>query len=84
MQNTDMTDILEKLPILQDGAHPWISKLDDALVGIQPAIGDIKRLLASLLGLPMMEEIPEKAGLQRYVGTAVNDPELFEAGCGEH
>lgn len=26
-QNSDLSDILEKLPILQEGAHPWISKL---------------------------------------------------------
>ncbi len=49
LQNTDMTDILDKLPILQDGAHPWISKLDDTLVVTQPTMLDIKRLLASLL-----------------------------------
>ncbi|XP_076866938.1 uncharacterized protein LOC143518376 [Brachyhypopomus gauderio] len=81
-QNTDMSDILEKLPTLQDGAHPWISKLEEIMVGTQPAIGDIKRLLANLLGVPAMEEIILKAGLNRYVGTAVNDPELFSANRG--
>ncbi|KAL6475707.1 hypothetical protein MHYP_G00167470 [Metynnis hypsauchen] len=81
-QNTDMSDILEKLPTLQDGAHPWISKLEEIMVGTQPAIGDIKRLLANLLGVPAMEEILQKAGLDRYVGTAVNDPELFSANRG--
>ena len=78
-QNTDMSDILEKLPILQDGAHPWTSKVDEALVGTQPAMGDIKKLLASILGVPAMDEILEKAGLRRHIGTAVNDPELFAA-----
>ncbi|KAL6473216.1 hypothetical protein MHYP_G00194040 [Metynnis hypsauchen] len=78
-QNTDMSDILEKLPTLQSGAYPWISKLEEIMVGTQPAIGDIKRLLANLLGVPAMEEILQKAGLDRYVGTAVNDPELFSA-----
>ncbi|KAL7889589.1 hypothetical protein AOLI_G00018470 [Acnodon oligacanthus] len=81
-QSTDMSDILEKLPTLQDGAHPWISKLEEIMVGTQPAIGDIKRLLANLLGVPAMEEILQKAGLNRYVGTAVNDPELFSANRG--
>ncbi|KAK6299147.1 hypothetical protein J4Q44_G00306570 [Coregonus suidteri] len=60
LQNTDMSDILEKLPTLQDGAYPWISKLEEITVGTQSAIGDIKRL-------------------HRYVGTAVNDPELLAA-----
>ncbi|XP_049338481.1 uncharacterized protein LOC111191565 [Astyanax mexicanus] len=78
-QNTDMSDVLEKLPTIQDGAYPWISKLEEIMVGTQPAIGDIKRLLANLLGVPAMEEILQKAGLDRYVGTAVNDPELFSA-----
>ena len=78
-QNTNMSDILEKLPVLQDGAHPWTSKVDEALVGTQPAMGDIKKLLASILGVPAMEEILEKAGLRRHIGTAVNYPELFAA-----
>ncbi|KAI4881961.1 hypothetical protein NFI96_008338 [Prochilodus magdalenae] len=77
--NTDMSDILEKLPTLQEGAHPWISKLEELMVGTQPAVGDIKRLLANLLGVPAMGEILQKAGLGRYVGTAVNDAELFAA-----
>ncbi|KAI4891645.1 hypothetical protein NFI96_002986 [Prochilodus magdalenae] len=55
--NTDMSDILEKLPTLQEGAHPWISKLEELMVGTQPAVGDIKRLLANLLGVPAMGEI---------------------------
>lgn len=42
-QNTDMSDILEKLPTLQDGANPWISKLKELLVGTQPAMGEIKK-----------------------------------------
>ncbi|KAK6322471.1 hypothetical protein J4Q44_G00072630 [Coregonus suidteri] len=79
LQNTDMSDILEKLPTLQDGAYPWISKLEEITVGTQSAIGDIKRLLANLLGIPGMEEIFQRAGLHRYVGTAVNDPELLAA-----
>ncbi|KAG8007303.1 hypothetical protein GBF38_012640 [Nibea albiflora] len=56
-QNTDMSEIIEKLPIRQDGAHPWTSKVDEILVGTQPAMGDIKKLLASLLGVLVMDEI---------------------------
>ncbi|KAE8278128.1 hypothetical protein D5F01_LYC23801 [Larimichthys crocea] len=78
-QHTDMSEIMEKLPTLQDGAHPWTSKLDEILVGTQPAMGDIKKLLASLLGVAVMDELLEKAGLQRYIGTTINDPELFAA-----
>ncbi|XP_027140982.1 uncharacterized protein LOC113747068 [Larimichthys crocea] len=74
-----MSDILEKLPTLQDGAHPWISKLEELMVGTHMAVGDIKKLLASLLGIAGMEELLQKAGLNRYVGTAVKDSELFAA-----
>jgi len=81
-QNTDLSDILEKLPTLQDGAYPWISKLEELMVGTQPAMGDMKRLLANLLGVPAMEEILQKAGLNRYVRTAVYDSELFAASRG--
>lgn len=80
--NTDMTEIIDKLPPLQEGAHPWISKLEEATMGIQPAMGDIKRLLANLLGVPEMEEILTRAGLHRYVATSVHDPELFSANKG--
>ncbi|XP_075943359.1 uncharacterized protein LOC142946133 [Anarhichas minor] len=82
-QSADMSNILEKLPTLQDGAHPWISKLEEILVGEQPAMGDIKRLLANLVGIHAMGEILQKAGLNRYVGTAVNDSELFAANRGQ-
>ncbi|XP_037622966.1 uncharacterized protein LOC119486724 [Sebastes umbrosus] len=82
-QSTDMSDILEKLPTLQDGAYPWISKLEEITVGTHLAMGDVKRLLASLLGVTGMDEILQKAGLDRYVGTAVNDSELFAAHRGQ-
>ncbi|XP_054862101.1 uncharacterized protein LOC118471119 [Amphiprion ocellaris] len=81
-QNTDVSDILEQLQTLQDGAYPWISKLEEVLVGTQPAMGDIKRLLASLLGVPVMEEILQQVGLNRYVATVVNDADLFAASRG--
>ncbi|KAE8299708.1 hypothetical protein D5F01_LYC02121 [Larimichthys crocea] len=64
-QSSDMSDILEKLPTLQDGAHPWISKLEEIMVGTHMAVGDIKKLLASLLGIAGMEELLQKAGLNR-------------------
>ncbi|XP_047446550.1 uncharacterized protein LOC125011393 isoform X3 [Mugil cephalus] len=76
-QSTDISDILEKLPTLQDGAHPWISKLEEIMVGTQAAVGDIKRLLANILGVPAMGEILQRAGLNCYVETAVNDSELL-------
>jgi len=82
LQSTDMSNILEKLPIIQDGAHPWIAKLEEIMIGSQPAMGDIKRLLANLVGVHGMGEILQKAGLMRYVGTAVNDSELFAASRG--
>ncbi|XP_013886463.1 protein MNN4 [Austrofundulus limnaeus] len=45
--------------------QPWVSKLEEAFTGTQPAMGDIKRLLANLLGVPAMEELLQKAGLHR-------------------
>lgn len=78
-QNSDMSEILEKLPILQDGAHPWITKLEELLTETQPAVGDIKRLLANLIGVSAMEEILQKVGMPGFIATAVNDAELFSA-----
>ncbi|KAE8282237.1 hypothetical protein D5F01_LYC19636 [Larimichthys crocea] len=68
-----MSDILEKLPTLQDGAHPWISKLEELMVGTHMAVGDIKKLLASLLGIAGMEELLQKAGLNRQRKEEVQD-----------
>ncbi|KAM3611919.1 uncharacterized protein V6R79_025872 [Siganus canaliculatus] len=81
-EHTDLSDILEKLPILQNGAHPWIATLEELMVGTHPATGDIKRLLANLVGVPAMEELFDKAGIARYVATSVNDSELFAANRG--
>lgn len=52
-------------------------------MGTQPAVGDIKRLLANLIGVAAMEEILQKAGMPCFIATAVNDAELFSAhrGC---
>ncbi|XP_056297836.1 uncharacterized protein LOC130211175 [Pseudoliparis swirei] len=82
LQSTDMSAILEKLPIIEDGAHPWIAKLEQILVGDLPAMGDIKKLLANVVGVYSMEDILEKAGLNQYVGTSVNDSDLFAASRG--
>lgn len=67
------------LPILQEGTHPWILKLEELLIGTQPAAEDIKRVLANLIGVSAMEELLQKAGTPRFIGTAVNDVELFSA-----
>ena len=82
LQSTDMSAILEKLPVIEDGAHPWIAKLEQILVGDLPAMGDIKKLLANVVGIYSMEDILEKAGLNQYVGTSVNDSDLFAASRG--
>ena len=49
------------------------------MVGSQPAMSDIKRLPANILGVPAMEEILQTAGLNPFVRTSANDSELFAA-----
>ena len=56
--------------------------MEELDVRTHPAMGDMKRLLTNLLGVPAMEEILQKVGLNRYVRTAVNDSELFAANRG--
>nr|XP_049594453.1 uncharacterized protein LOC125979818 [Syngnathus scovelli]XP_049594454.1 uncharacterized protein LOC125979818 [Syngnathus scovelli] len=82
-QNSDMSAILEKLPTIQDGAHPWISKLEECMVGTQFAVGDIKRLLANVVGVHTMKDILGKAGLHRFATTSANDSDLFAAVQGQ-
>ncbi|KAM9781201.1 uncharacterized protein ACBT44_022501 isoform 1-T3 [Syngnathus typhle] len=82
-QNSDMSAILEKLPTIQDGAHPWISKLEECMVGTQFAVGDIKRLLANVVGVHTMKDLLGKAGLHHFATTSANDSDLFAAVRGQ-
>ena len=75
--HTDVTELTHRLPPLQEGAFPFISKLEQLLVGTQLAMADIKRLLALVVGVPEMEAIFTRAGLLRYIGSAVHDADLF-------
>lgn len=73
-QNTDMSDIIEKLPILQDGTQPWFAKLEEVLTGTQPALGHMKKQ-----GVPGVEDHLERAGLHPHITTTVHDADLFPA-----
>lgn len=49
------------------------------MVGTQTADGDIEQLLASLFGVPAIEKLLQKDGMQHFMATAVNDAEVFSA-----
>ena len=74
---TDMTDLVNQLPPLLEGAFPWISKLEQLTVGTQLAMADIKSLLALVVGVPAMDAVLERAGLRQYIDTKRNDGDLF-------
>lgn len=79
LENSGRPEILEKLPTLQDGARPWISKLEELLVDKEPPVGDIKRMLTSVIEVPAMKRLLQTAGMIHFIATAVNDAELFYA-----
>ncbi|XP_036071017.1 uncharacterized protein LOC118599606 isoform X1 [Oryzias melastigma] len=61
-QSVDLTGLVARLPDLHDGAAKWIRVFEEETVGKMLAIGDIKAVLAQILGVPTMENIIHKTG----------------------
>lgn len=57
---TDLAGLIARLPQLDQGAGKWIRAFEEETVGKMLAIGDMKALLAQLLGTKKMEEIVQK------------------------
>lgn len=78
-QNSDVSDLFEKLPVLQEGVHPWISKFEELLVGTKPAMVHIKTPLANIIGVAAVVEVLQKSGIKRFVATARHSVDLLSA-----
>ena len=75
--NVDVSDVVSKLPPIQEGASPWISKFEQIMIGTQLAMGDIRRLLSTLIGPAAMNDIFRKARLDKYIDTGAYDGDFF-------
>ena len=77
MPQADIDIILKKSPLIEEGALAFLSRIDEAFVGDQPSVGDVKRLLVKVLGQSRLAEAYQRAGIGRHATTSVHDPELF-------
>ncbi|KAJ8349469.1 hypothetical protein SKAU_G00245990 [Synaphobranchus kaupii] len=73
-----MLGLVERLPDIHEGAGKWIRALEEETMGKLLAVGDLKALLARLLGMARMEEVLMKSGLQAAVNTPNLDGASFD------
>ncbi|KAJ8356711.1 hypothetical protein SKAU_G00195050 [Synaphobranchus kaupii] len=73
-----MLGLVERLPDIHEGAGKWIRAIEEETMGKLLAVGDLKALLARLLGMARMEEVLMKSGLQAAVNTPYLDGASFD------
>ncbi|KAJ8360930.1 hypothetical protein SKAU_G00174550 [Synaphobranchus kaupii] len=73
-----MLGLVEHLPDIHEGAGKWIRALEEETMGKLLAVGDLKALLARLLGMARMEDVLMKSGLQAAVNTPYLDGASFD------
>ena len=78
VSHIDISYIASELPPLHEGAYAWSIKFDVLLKGVQLTMYDFKGLISWLVGMYALDHILNRAGLQRYIGTTVNDGDRFE------
>ncbi|XP_059909428.1 uncharacterized protein LOC132459063 [Gadus macrocephalus] len=59
----DLEGVISKLPNIHNGASKWIRTFEELTVGKLMAVGDLKALLARVLGLSKMESVLRNGGL---------------------
>lgn len=62
--NQDLESLISRLPDIHEGAGKWIRHFEDETTGKLLAIGDIKALLAKILGGSRLNELLELSGLE--------------------
>lgn len=75
----DLQSLLSSLPDINEGAGQWIRTLEEETCGKMLALGDIKALLARLMGAERMRELFERARLQGVAGNPLTDGVCFDA-----
>ena len=69
----EMKEVTDGLPSIKKGAALWISQLEDRLKDKELAMGDIKRLISSVLDSYVLENVLTRAGLHQYVDSTDSD-----------
>jgi len=68
----DLEGLILKLPNINDGASKWIRTFEEYTVGKLLAVGDIKALLARVLGISKMESLLEHGALYCWLDKAID------------
>ncbi len=75
----DLEGLVTHLPDIHKGAGKWIKVFEEETVGKLFAVGDIKALLAKIMGGAKMEEILQASNLNRAVDSHYMDGTVFDA-----
>ncbi len=77
----DLEGLIARLPDVHEGAGKWIKTFEEETMGKLLAVGDIKALLARILGGTKMEEILQASDLERAADSCYMDGTVFDAYC---
>ncbi|KAI2643862.1 Gag-Pol polyprotein [Labeo rohita] len=69
----DLEGLIARLPDIHEGAGKWIKTFEEETMGKLLAVGDIKALLAKILGGTKIEEILKASDLERAVDSCYMD-----------
>ncbi len=75
----NLEGLATRLPDIHEGAGKWIKVFDEETMGKLLAEGDIKALLAKIMGGAKMEEIIQAYNVNRAVDSHYMDGTVFEA-----
>ncbi|KAL0147796.1 hypothetical protein M9458_056873, partial [Cirrhinus mrigala] len=74
----DLEGLVTRLPDMHEGAGKWIRVFEEETMGKLLAVGDIKALLAKIIGGAKMEEILQASGLERAVNSHYIDGTVYD------
>nr|XP_054591515.1 uncharacterized protein LOC129155805 [Nothobranchius furzeri] len=63
-QSLDLTGLVSRLPHIQDGAGKWIRAFEQETTGLMLALGDLKAILARVVGTSAMGTLLASNGVQ--------------------
>lgn len=76
--HTDVEGLIQRLPVLQEGAGAWITSFENETVGKTLALGDIKFVLSKILGKAEAESALYSVSLHNIMDDPSRDSEPFD------
>ncbi|KAL0149340.1 hypothetical protein M9458_055378, partial [Cirrhinus mrigala] len=75
----DLEGLIARLPDIHEGAGKWIKTFEEETMGKLLAVGDIKALLAKILGGTKIDEVLKASDLERAVDFCYMDGTVFDS-----